>query len=98
MALVTRLHPELKACYNKELAVDRDEEGCVVIVVRLAPDGTVASTESTEAEGLSPSLLTCLESIFRSQRFDAPPPDGRSYNVPIKLMVPPRRVPKAQGT
>jgi hypothetical protein len=38
--VIAQLRPAFRLCYNKELAIDPVEQGCVTIVVRIAPDGT----------------------------------------------------------
>ena len=85
-AVIFRLHRAFRGCYNKELAVDPWEEGCVTIVVRIAPDGSVTSTEITNADGLSPAVTLCIASTFHDAHFDPPGAKGAILQVPVKFI------------
>jgi hypothetical protein len=85
-AVIARLHRAFRGCYNKELAVDPWEEGCATIVVRVAPDGSVTSTEITNADGLSPAVTLCLASTFQDAHFDPPGAKGSILNVPVRFV------------
>jgi hypothetical protein len=85
-AVIARLRPAFRACYNKELAVDPLEEGCVTIVVRIAPDGSVTSAEPRFVDGLSPAVTLCLASLLRDAHFDPPGSAGSVLQVPAKFV------------
>jgi hypothetical protein len=85
-AVIALLRRSFRACYNKGLAVDPLQEGCVTLVVRIAPDGSVTSTDPRYVDGLSPAVTLCLESVLRDAHFDPPGAAGAVLQVPAKFV------------
>jgi hypothetical protein len=83
---IARQRPGFRKCYNRTLAVDPCEAGCVTFVLQIARDGAVTSVESHDVDGLSAATMLCLESLLREVRFDPPVPKGAKLAVPIKFM------------
>jgi hypothetical protein len=84
--VIVQLRPAFRLCYNQALAVDPLMEGCVTIIVRVAPDGAVTSVEPTNADGLSPGVGLCLASSIQQAHFDPPGANGAVLKVPAKFI------------
>jgi hypothetical protein len=85
-AVIVRLRPRFRHCYNERLATHPGEEGCANIAVHVSPDGSVTSAETTSVDGLSPEVTLCLASMLRESYFGAPGGDGATIQVPVKFM------------
>ncbi len=79
--VVAALQPRLRACYQKQLAVDPSTQGSVTLTIEVAGDGSVTSVTPGPTK-LPPVLVACLAGIVQRVTFSTP------TNGPAKLTVP----------
>jgi hypothetical protein len=84
--VIAGLRPGFRACYNRGLANDPTMDGCVTLRVHIAPEGSVGTTDAVVKDGLSPSVVGCLEELLRRAAFDPPGGSGATINVPITFI------------
>jgi hypothetical protein len=85
-AVVARLRAGFRSCYNAGLNVDPTMSGRVMLSVKIAPNGEVASTSPSGNTGLSDSVVQCLMRRVRNAQFDAPGPTGSTLQIPITFV------------
>jgi hypothetical protein len=85
-AVVARLRPRLRRCYEAGLAADAAMSGAVTMTVKIAPNGEVQSASGSPSDGLSAGVVECLARALRDAQFDPPGPAGSTLQVPVKLV------------
>jgi hypothetical protein len=79
--VVAGLHAGFRACYNAGLNLNPAMSGRVTLTARIATNGEVASTESSDNTGLSDGVVQCLQRRLRTAQFEP----GAS---PVTLKIP----------
>jgi hypothetical protein len=80
-SVVARLRPGFRSCYNKGLRVDPTMSGRVMLTAKVSTNGEVASTEATDAVGLSSEVVQCLKGKLGTAQFDKVP-------APVNVRIP----------
>jgi hypothetical protein len=83
--ILTQIHPYAKRCYAEGLRSDPTMEGHIVIRLRVAADGQVASAEPVMNEGLSPAVAACVAAVSLHARFEPSGPGGATISVPFRF-------------
>ena len=85
---VTKVHPELRACYNEGLRRDPRMEGTLRITAHLEETGAVALAQISALDGLDADVAECIRSVIASAAF---PPSAvkRVVVVPVQFRLPP---------
>jgi hypothetical protein len=73
--------PELRACYDRELAKTPDLAGRVVLVVDVAQNGRAAHVFEARREGLDDEVVRCLAHVLRTIPFH----DGAARTIRIQV-------------
>ena len=82
---VADLRHEFKRCYDDALRESPTLSGRVTLSLRIAPAGTVTSSEVLELEGLSSPVVSCVVAVADAARFEAPGGEGSTLIVPLKF-------------
>jgi hypothetical protein len=82
-AVVKRMAPGFRSCYNRGLSGDPNMAGSVRITTKVGPDGKVRSASPSEGGGLSAAVKSCLADHGLNARF--PPPDGGGATLVIPV-------------
>lgn len=88
--------PQLRACYERELAAYPEMTGTVTVTFVAGPDGKVAAT-SVLGSGVAPAVSACAVQVMQALQFPTGQPISVSY--PFQFVVggepaePPRAVP-----
>ncbi len=85
--VVRALMPRLRACYNAGLKEDPTQKGRLVIELKIAPTGDVASTSVTANNGISAKVAACIASSMRRMEFTPPGGAGSTLSVPLVMVV-----------
>lgn len=80
-AMVARLRGRFRRCYEQGLNRDPDMQGAVTLVLKVAPDGTVADVGGGGGADLAP-IVACLKAVAKTARFDSTP-NGAIVTVPM---------------
>ena len=84
--VVAGLRPKFKSCYQKGLSSDPGMSGSVKVVVKVSPNGEVASADNGGGSGLSPEVISCIQRAVRNAQFDAPGGSGSTINIPVTFV------------
>ena len=87
-AVVAGMSSDLQRCYTQGQRDDQHMRGRMQIRAKVGADGSVSSTEVTEAVGLSEYVVRCVVERVRAARF--PPPDGGHDTVLIPASFEPK--------
>jgi hypothetical protein len=79
----TKLHPRAKRCYQQGLDLNPTQEGRLVIVMQVAPNGEVDLVRVESNAGLSAKVAGCIAGAARSVTFAAPGGGGSLVRVPF---------------
>ncbi len=82
---IASLRPLLRQCYNRGLKIDPNLTGAINLVIKLAPDGSVASVAKNGGTGLTIDVETCIQDRIRSARFAPQGPQGSSLALPLRF-------------
>jgi hypothetical protein len=82
----SQIHPGAKRCYQKGLESDPTQSGKLVILIKVAPSGEVDSVSVSSNSGLSPGVASCISSVARRAKFDAPGASGSQISVPFNFV------------
>ncbi len=82
--VVTGLHPQFQACFDRALETDPDAGGVVVFELLLSPAGRVASLTPKSNRGLSSPIVECVEGVLMRSRF-RPPDSGIETRIEIPV-------------
>jgi len=85
-SVVSGLRAKFRICYNRGLAADPSMAGTVTVVTKVAPNGEVGSAEASSVSGLSPAVVSCIQSAVRNAQFHAPGGSGSTINIPVKFV------------
>jgi hypothetical protein len=85
-AVVASLRAGFRACYNAGLNVDPTMAGKVILSVKIASTGEVASVDPSGNTGLSENVVQCLVRKVRNAQFDSPGPNGSTLQIPITFV------------
>jgi hypothetical protein len=82
----SQIFPGAKRCYQKGLESDPTQGGRLVISIRVSPSGEVDSASPASNSGLSGGVASCIASVARRAKFDAPGGSGATINVPFNFV------------
>src|SRR5579864_8896834 len=82
----SQIHPGAKKCYQRGLESDPTQAGKIVILIKVAPSGEVDTATVQSNSGLSASVASCITSVARRAKFDAPGPAGSQISVPFNFV------------
>jgi hypothetical protein len=82
----SQIFPGAKRCYQKGLESDPTQAGKVIIMINVAPSGEVDSASVASNTGLSSSVASCIISVARRAKFDAPGANGSKISVPFNFV------------
>jgi len=82
----SQIHPGAKKCYQRGLESDPTQAGKIVILIKVAPNGEVDSASVQSNSGLSAQVASCIASVARRAKFDAPGPSGSQISVPFNFV------------
>ncbi len=82
----SQIHPGAKKCYQRGLESDPTQAGKLVILIKVAPSGEVDTATVQSNSGLSASVASCIASVARRAKFDAPGPSGSQISVPFNFV------------
>ena len=82
----SQIFPGAKRCYQKGLESDPTQAGKVIIMINVAPSGEVDSASVASNTGLSASVASCIVSVSRRAKFDAPGANGSTLSVPFNFV------------
>jgi hypothetical protein len=82
----SQIHPGAKRCYQKGLESDPTQAGRLVIMIKVAPSGEVDSATVASNSGLSAQVASCIASVARRAKFDAPGASGSTISVPFNFV------------
>jgi outer membrane biosynthesis protein TonB len=82
----SQIHPGAKRCYQKGLESDPTQSGKIVIMIKVAPSGEVDSASVASNSGLAPGVASCIISVARRAKFDAPGANGSTISVPFNFV------------
>lgn len=85
----SRLEPAANRCYQSGLEKNPNEGGFMNLLLRVLPDGRVASVNVAVNTGLSPGVVHCVVSMADSLSFHAPGGNGSVLGVGIVLTTRP---------
>lgn len=80
------LHPRARACYNAGLKEDPNEQGRVVITIRVGPGGDVTEATAAQCTGLSSKTCACIAGGAKKLVFAPPGGGGSSINAPMNFV------------
>lgn len=73
-SVVARMTAGVRACYQRGLAANPDIAGRVELRIQIGPGGEVMSVNATSSGNLPASVMDCVKTRAKSQRFQ--PPEG----------------------
>ena len=82
----SQIHPGAKRCYQKGLENDPTQSGRLVILIKVSPSGEVDSASVASNSGLSGGVASCIASVARRAKFDAPGASGSTISVPFNFV------------
>jgi hypothetical protein len=82
----TQIQPGAKRCYQRGLETDPSQSGKLVILIKVAPSGEVDSVTAASNSGLSAQVASCIQSVARRAKFDAPGATGSTIQVPFNFL------------
>jgi hypothetical protein len=82
----TQIQPGAKRCYQRGLETDPSQSGKLVILIKVAPSGEVDSVSAASNSGLSAQVASCIQSVARRAKFDAPGATGSTIQVPFNFL------------
>ncbi len=82
----SQIFPGAKRCYQKGLESDPTQAGKLVVMIKVAPSGEVDSASVASNSGLSPSVASCIVSVSKRAKFDAPGANGSQISVPFNFV------------
>ena len=85
----SRLEPAARRCYQSGLEKDPTEGGSVSLLLRVLPDGRVASVTIASNSGLSPGVVQCVVSAASSLSFHGPGGNGSVLSAGFVLTTRP---------
>jgi hypothetical protein len=81
----TQILPGAKRCYEDGLKSDPSQSGTLVLRIKVAPDGRVESVDAEGITGLSEQVVSCIVTVAKRVRFDAPGGNGATITVPFRF-------------
>jgi hypothetical protein len=81
-----QIQPGAKRCYQKGLETDPTQSGKLVILIKVAPSGEVDSVSAASNTGLSAQVASCIQTVARRAKFDAPGANGSTLSVPFNFL------------
>lgn len=84
--VIAGLRPKFRKCYTDGLANDSSQQGALMVRVKIAPTGEVASVTVTSNTGLSADVASCVAKKVQNAQFDAPGGTGSTLDVPVKFV------------
>lgn len=87
---VFRMHTgELRACYEKELAKNKDLSGDLTINWNIEPQGTVSNVEIMDSTMPNPTMEKCLVSTVKTWKFSVPDAihDPIQVSYPLSFLI-----------
>jgi hypothetical protein len=84
--VIASLRPKFRKCYTDGLANDASQQGALMVRVKIAPTGEVASVNVTSNTGLSADVAACVAKRVQNAQFDAPGGTGSTLDVPVKFV------------
>jgi len=85
-SVVARLRPSFRTCYNRGLQSDPSMAGKVIVSAKIAPNGEVASADSSQNTGLSTDVVQCILRRVRTATFETQGPIGSTIQIPITFV------------
>jgi hypothetical protein len=86
-AVVRRqIHQGARHCYQRALESDPTLSGKLVLLLKVAPSGEVASASFSSNTGLNDEVARCIAGVARRARFEAPGPAGATIAVPFAFV------------
>jgi len=82
----SQVHPGAKRCYQKGLESDPSQAGKIVIIIKVAPSGEVDSATVASNSGLSAQVASCIATVAKRAKFDAPGASGSTISVPFNFV------------
>ncbi len=82
----SQIFPGAKRCYQKGLESDPTQAGKLVVLIKVAPSGEVDSASVASNSGLAASIASCIVSVSRRAKFDAPGANGSTLSVPFNFV------------
>jgi TonB family protein len=83
--VVAAMRPDFKACYQAALAEDRNVEGSVRILIKVAADGSVSNVTPTP-RSLPQGVVDCVLRRAYQAKFDPPEGGAAVIAVPITFV------------
>ncbi len=83
---VAGLGGRARYCYQQALLKNPNQQGRVVIAIKVGPSGEVVSTNVVSSSGLDPSVGQCILGGANGLRFKSPGPAGGQLNVPFTFI------------
>ena len=83
---VAGLGGRARYCYQQALLKNPNQQGRVVIAIKVGPSGEVVSTNVVSSSGLDSSVGQCILGGANGLRFKSPGPAGGQLNVPFTFI------------
>lgn len=80
------LSPRARYCYQQALLRNPDQQGRVVIAIKVGPGGDVVGSNVVSSSGLDASVGQCILGATTALRFKSPGPSGGQINVPFTFV------------
>jgi hypothetical protein len=80
-AVIVAHRPRLRACYEKMLLENPDQEGRVVLVIDVGQNGKAARVLEARREGLDDEVVRCLARVLKTIPFH----DGAARTIRIQV-------------
>jgi hypothetical protein len=80
----SQFFPRARRCYQRRLETDPEEEGRIVIKLKVDPDGAVAEVETLSNTGLSAETEACMLRSAKLANFGCNP--GGVIQIPINFI------------
>ena len=84
-AVLSRIAPQARACYQQGLARNPSQQGKVTIVAHIGPSGDVESV-SVQNQGLDTGTASCIAGRVRAAHFKTGGANGTTVGIPFIFM------------
>jgi hypothetical protein len=81
------LRPRIRKCHQQALETEPKMSGKLTIMVKVAPNGDVASAEAVSSTGVSPAVVQCSTDALKRPQFTAPGGNGSTMTVPVVFAI-----------
>jgi hypothetical protein len=82
----SQIFPGAKQCYRQGLKSNGRQEGKLVLLLRLAPNGNVDVATVRVNTGLSDDVVDCIIEVARSAKFEPPSPNDSQISIPFNFV------------